>query len=188
MTIRNIGSLHELTATVLRALTLYSLAEFQSGNSTTIWLTAEGSAFSITDDGRGHSLDKNVSGTSYLKFIYTHFDYPFESDQGAPVQLQGIGMSLANSLCSELTLTVRKSEEELQHWYRNGKLFQSNRAAVFSKTTGITIEGIIRSTSGYDTSAVNSLEEWLQGVLASNPSLKLFFNGTQLLLSKQTAA
>lgn len=70
----------DLAATAARALVLYSLMEFQSGNATTIKVTAEGSSFSISDDGRGHPLDKSVGGTSYIRFIYTHFDYPFEDE------------------------------------------------------------------------------------------------------------
>lgn len=53
---------------------LYALAEFQSGNATTIRVTADGNSFSIADNGRCHPIDKSVDGTSYLKFIYTHFD------------------------------------------------------------------------------------------------------------------
>lgn len=62
---------------------LYALLEFQSGHATTIRVTAQGNTFSIADNGRGHPIDKSVDGTSYLKFIYAHFDYPFESGRSA---------------------------------------------------------------------------------------------------------
>jgi DNA gyrase/topoisomerase IV subunit B len=188
--VSNSGELHvpatrpaailDLTATAVRALTLYSLAEFQSGHATSISITAEGSAFSIADDGRGHPIDKTVNGTSYLKFIYTHFDYPFESTGRAPVQLQGIGMSLLNAMCSELTLTVTKREEKLELWFRAGQLHQSDRTAVDSEATGTAVAGKINSTLNANVGAIEQLQAWLLAVLNANPSLKICFNGIEL--------
>jgi len=161
---------------------LYSLAEFQSGNATTIRVTADGAAFSIADDGRGHPIDKFVEGTSYLKFIYTHFDYPFEPGRSAPIQLQGIGMSLVNAMCSELTLTVKKRDETLQMWFRDGQLHESKRTAVLSDGTGIAVSETLGSQLRGSAVGTRELEEWLLSVLATGPSLKLFFNGRQLTL------
>jgi DNA gyrase/topoisomerase IV subunit B len=170
----------DLTATAVRALMMYSLAEFQSGNATTIRVTAEGLSFGIADDGRGHPLDKTVEGTSYLRFIYTHFDYPFEAGRSAPVQLQGIGMSLVNALCSELTLTVRKREETLRVRFRDGQFHESQRTAVLSAETGITVAARLNPRLQADSVATGPLEAWLRGVLATCPTLRLFFNGRQL--------
>jgi hypothetical protein len=172
--------LQDLTTTAVRALMLYSLAEFQCGNATTIRVSAEGTNFSISDDGRGHPIDKTVEGTSYLKFIYTHFDYPFESARSAPVQLQGIGMSLVNALCSELALTVRKRDETLQVWFRDGRFHQSRRTAVLSEETGIAVFATINPILQASGVATAQLEEWLVGVLKTNPELRLYFNGRQL--------
>lgn len=170
----------DLTATAVRALMLYSLLEFQSGHATTIRVTAEGNTFSITDNGRGHSIDKSVDGTAYLKFIYTHFDYPFESGRSPPIQLQGIGMSLVNAMCSELRLTVRKSDATLQLLFRDGQLCESNRTDVVSAETGITVSAQINPQLQGNGVAADRLEAWLLGVLAASPTLKLFFNGRQL--------
>jgi len=159
---------------------LYALAEFQSGHATTIRVTAEGSSFSIADDGRGHPIDKTVEGTAYLKFIYTHFDYPFESSRNAPVQLQGIGMSLVNALCSELALTVRKPDETLKLKFQSGQLCASHRTAATSEETGITVAAQLHAQLAGQGVATRPLEEWLRGVAACYPTLKLFFNGRQL--------
>lgn len=170
----------DLVATAVRALLLYALAEFQSGNTTTIRVTAEGTSFSIADDGRGHPIDRAIEGTSYLKFIYSHFDYPFEPGRSAPVQLHGIGMSLINAMCSQLTLTVRKRDETLQLLFRNGQLKESSRIAATPAETGVTVSAAINPQlqgSGVD---VRQLEAWLLGILVSSPSLRLFFNGREL--------
>lgn len=188
MTVANLAPLRDLTSTAVRALMLYSLAEFQSGNASTIRVTAEGNSFSIADNGRGHSIDKTVDGTSYLKFIYSHFDYPFESGCGAPIQLQGIGMSLVNALCSELTLTVRKRDATLQLLFRDGQLCESNRMAVLSEETGITVSAQVSPQLQAGVVATEQLEAWLLGVLAASPSLKLFFNGRQLHVPLQSDA
>ena len=178
----------DLTTTAVRALTLYSLAEFQAGNATTIRVTVEGTSFSISDDGRGHPIDRTIEDTSYLKFIYTHFDYPFESGHSAPIQLQGIGMSFINAMCSELTLTVRKRDETLQLLFRDGQLHDSNRMVAVSEETGITISAKIAPRLQMVSLTTKRLEEWLQGLLASSPSLRLFFNGHQLYSRLQSDA
>lgn len=170
----------DLTATAVRALMLYSLAEFQSGHATTIRVTADGASLSISDDGRGHPIDKTVEGTSYLKFIYTHFDYPFESGRSAPIQLQGIGMSLVNAMCSELALTVRKPDETLRLVFQEGQLRASDRTAMRSEETGITIAAKLHAQLTGHGVATQPLEDWLQGVVVCHPTLKLFFNGRQL--------
>lgn len=177
----------DLTSIAVRALMLYSLAEFQSGNATTIRVTAEGNSFSIADNGRGHPIDKTVDGTSYLKFIYTHFDYPFESGRGAPIQLQGIGMSLVTAMCGEFTVTVKKREVTLELLFQDGQLRERKQTDVLSDETGISIAARINSQLQGSGVEVKQLEAWLLGVLAANPSLTLFFNGRQLHSPLQNA-
>ena len=172
----------DLTATAVRALMLYSLAEFQSGNATTIRVTVNGNSFGITDDGRGHPLDKTIGGTPYLKFVYTHFDYPFESGQSAPIQLQAIGMSLVNAICSELILTVIKIDETLRLQYRDGQLRGRSCTAMRSEETGINISATINSQLQAKAADIEALEAWLIAVLFTAPALKLFFNDRQLQL------
>ena len=179
---------HDLTADVVRALTLYCFAEFQSGHATTIRITAEGNSFTIADDGRGHAIERAIDGTHYLKFIYTHFDYPFETDQSPPVQLQGIGMSLINTLCSELIVTVRKQDVTLQLRFREGRPCGSERVNVISGETGIAISGKVSPQIQKSGVGVQKLQQWLLGLLAASPSLKLFFNGDPLHALPQSDA
>jgi DNA gyrase/topoisomerase IV subunit B len=178
----------DLAATAVRAFMLYSLAEFQSGSATTIRVTAEGPTFSISDDGRGHPIDKMLEGTSYLRFIYTHFDYPFETSRSAPIQLQGIGMSLVNAICSELTLTVRKREETLTVSFQDGQVRGSNRIAAENNETGITVAARLRPELPLGGAQTPELEEWLQGIAQTHPALKLFFNHRELKARPQGAA
>ena len=178
----------DLTAIAVRALMLYSLAEFQAGHVTTIRVTAEGTAFSIADDGRGHPIDRTLEGTPYVTFIYTHFDYPFESGRSAPIQLQGIGMSMVNALCSELSLTVRKRDETLHLVFRDGQLHSRDRMAKPSTETGITVAASIKPQLQSAAAGTRQIQEWLQGVLAVSPSLRLFFNGVELQAPSPGAA
>lgn len=168
------------TGIALRALLLYSLAEHQSGHATTIRVTAEGRSFGISDNGRGHAIDRAIDGSSYLKFIYTHLDYPFEPGQSAPVQLQGVGMSLVNALCSELALVVRKRDERLGVLFHDGKLQASRREKVASDETGVSVSATLHPQLQRGGVAAEPLEAWLRGVLAVSPSLQLFFNGRLL--------
>lgn len=98
----------------IRALVLYSLAEHQLGHATTIRVTVNGNSFSVGNDGRGLAIARTVASAPYLKFIYNHFDSPFRLDEAAQVKLQGVGMSLVNSLCSELTVELRKPDAMLR--------------------------------------------------------------------------
>ena len=164
---------------------LYSLAEVQAGHATTIKVTADGRSFGISDDGRGHSIARAVEGASYLKFIYTHFDYPFDSASGAPIQLQGIGMSLINAMCSELALTVRNKGEILKLLFRDGRLHQRTQISTTSAETGNAILAKIDPRLQQHDADTELLEVWLLEVLKSSPSLKLFLNGRELLSHQQ---
>lgn len=170
----------DLTFNAVRALVLYSLAEFQSGPARAIRVTAEGTSFSVADDGRGHALDRAVADSPYLTFVYAHLEYPFGSGQGAPVQLQGIGMSLINLLCSELTVTVRKAEATLRLTFREGQLRDRQRVDSTSDETGNTVAGTIAPQLQQTGIALPKLHQWLLSVLSASPSLRLFLNGHEL--------
>ena len=150
------------------------------GNVTTIRVTTEGTSFGIADDGRGHPIDKTVEGVSYLNLIYEHFDYPLGSGRAAPIQLQGIGMSLINSMCSEFDLTVKEPDAALRLVFREGRPHSRSRTEVLSSETGITISARIDPRLGGSGVAIGQLEEWLLTVLATSPTLKLFFNDRRL--------
>jgi hypothetical protein len=69
----------DLAASVVRAVVLYSLAEAQAGHATTIRVGMAENGFTVEDDGRGHAVDRTVAELPYLRFIYTHLAYPFDS-------------------------------------------------------------------------------------------------------------
>lgn len=158
---------------------LYSLAEHQLGHCTVIRVEAREWSFSVSDNGRGHAIDRTVAGSPYLKFIYTHFDYPFAADAQEPVQLQGIGMSLINALCSELTLTVRQPGMTLRMQFANGHLQHQQRLEEAPGNTGNTVSGTVASrlSPGFDEVA---LDAWLRRVKSSAPSVALHFNGREV--------
>lgn len=170
----------DLAQTAVRALVLYSLLEYQGGNARTIRVTRQGDEFSVSDDGRGHPLDKELEGISYLRFIYTHFEYPFGSTRGAPIQLQGMGISFVTAICSELLLTVRKQSETLTASFKNGKFQSTNRSPVGSPETGIAVEGRLRPELSNGHVDSDELEAWLRGILKVHPTLRLLFNGRAL--------
>ena len=170
----------DVAAQAVRALTLYALSEFQSGNATTIVVSAEGTSFSVSDDGRGHAIDRTVAGSPYLPFIYTHLHYPFGRLEGGPVQLHGIGMSLLNALCSELSVTVRKKSETLSLSFRAGRLHEELHRDQATGATGNTVTGTVNSQLQSARTDAESIEQWLAGVLAANPGLRLNFNGKVL--------
>jgi DNA gyrase/topoisomerase IV subunit B len=173
----------DLATVAIRALVLYSLAEFQGGHASTINVIAEGMSFSVADDGRGHAIARSIAGRPYLAFIYTHLDYPFadaELGQAGQVQLQGIGMSLLNALCSELSVTVRKREGTLHLSYDAGRLASETRDEIANNSTGTSIAGTINSLLQPTQVDVRGVERWLLRVVAIHPKLKLHFNGKDL--------
>jgi DNA gyrase/topoisomerase IV subunit B len=170
----------DLIADLIRALVLYSLAEFQSGHATTIRVSAEGASFSVADDGRGHAIDRTVAGSPYLKFVYMHLDYPFDTMQGSPVQLHGIGMSLVNALCSSMDVTSRKPGATLRMKFRNGQLSGEELIDVGSEVTGNAVSGTVHAQLQKRGADMTRIRWWLRSVLAASPALKLYFNGQEL--------
>lgn len=170
----------DLTACLVRTLVLYTLAEFQSGHATTIRVNAHGASFSVADDGRGHAIERTIGGSPYLQFVYTHLDYPFQTTESAPMQLHGLGTSLANTLCSELIVAVRKRDAMLRVTFRNGRLSGEERIDAGSEATGTTISGTVRPQLQHVGTDPGHLRQWLRRVRAAHPSLKLYFNDEQV--------
>lgn len=178
----------DVVALAVRALTLYSLAEVQSGHASTIRVAATGTSFSVGDDGRGHAIGRSVDGTPYLSFIYTHLDYPFAVGQGGPVQLQGIGLSLLNSLCCELSVVVRKADETLRMSYRSGRLCDEARTRVTSGSTGTTVSGTVDPGLQRGHTDSGQIQAWLVAVLSAQPRLEIHFNGKHLGANPRSTA
>ena len=178
----------DTTSQVFHTLTLYALAEYQSGHATALALSASGNSFSVSDNGRGHGISRTVEGVPYLHFIYSHLDYPFSSSVGGGVQLQGLGMSLLNSLCSELRLTIRKPQETLLLTFRAGRLCEERRVSEANGEGGNTVQGEVRPELQPRPTAEAQLEEWLRRVQRVHPGLNLSFNGKQLTGESDSAA
>ncbi len=173
----------DFTALATRALVLYSLAEFQSGHATTISVNVEGTTFSVADNGRGHAVHRVICGQPYLPFIYTHLDYPFadaETSNAGEVQLQGIGMSLLNALCSELSVVVRKRTGTLRLMYRTGRLAYEERDEIANDSTGTSVAGTINPLLQSAPTDVEGIERWLRRIAAVHPTLTLQLNNRLL--------
>jgi DNA gyrase subunit B len=164
-------------------VTLYSLAEFQTGHASTIRVTVNGSTFAVSDDGRGHAIRRIVSGQPYLPFIYTHQDYPFTSTEpqsAGLVQLQGMGMSLVNALCSELTVVVKKRDGTLHLAYARGRLAREERNDSANDATGTSVSGTINPALNALSVDLHEIKQWLTRIAATHPTLKLMLNDVEL--------
>ena len=170
----------DIAACAVRALTLYSLAEFQAGHATTVYVHAEGASFTVADNGRGHAIGRSVDGMPYLWFVYTHLDYPFGAAQAPTIQPHGIGISLLNSLCSQLSVVARRREATLRMSFVNGVLREEEVLNVESSSTGNTIAGTINPLFQHEGACLTAIEDWLRTVLRATPQLKLYFNDQEL--------
>jgi DNA gyrase/topoisomerase IV subunit B len=170
----------DIATSVVQTLVLYSLAEHQLGHAKCIRVTANENSFSVEDDGRGHAIGRSVEGSPYLDFIYCHLDFPYKEREAGPIQLQGLGMSLLNRLCSELVVTVTKAEATMTLRFENGRLVNQALADATNAVTGNKVSGSIHPNLTTAPLGLKELGRWLRAVLAKSPSLHLFCNG-QLL-------
>jgi DNA gyrase/topoisomerase IV subunit B len=176
----------DLTALVVRALVLYSLAEFQGGHATAIRVNVEGTTFSVADDGRGQAIHRLISGQPYLPFIYAHLDYPFadaEPGDVGQVQLQGIGMSLVNSFCSELSVVVRKREGTLRLRYEAARLVREEHDEHANDSTGTSVSGTINPQLQPVRTDLQQIQVWLRRVATAHPTLTLRLNSNDVSVS-----
>jgi len=169
-----------ITESLVRALVLYSLAEFQLGHVTSIWIEARGHSFGVEDDGRGHAIGRDVDGSPYLSFIYHHLDYPFGTGQGKPIQLQGIGLSLLNRLCENLTVRVRKPTATLHMLFQRGQLVRHEMGDFDEGHGGNTIRGEVSPAIEPRPVDEQVLRTWLHEVLTASAPLRLHFNDQAL--------
>jgi len=169
-----------VTASIIRALFLYHLAEYQYGNATTIKVNIQNHNFGTSDNGRGHSVDKKIDGFPYLRLVYSQLEYPFGLDINTPIQLHTIGMSLINSLCSELDVTIYKTEKKYIKHYKDGLLNREEIGENQENVTGTKIEGKINTDFFPEKIDTQDLEQWLKSIKSINKQLTLFFNEKEL--------
>ena len=117
-----------------------------------------------------------------------HLDYPFNTTQSSPIQLHGIGMSLINTLCSELSVTARKRDATLRMAFLNGQLSSEELIDVRSEDSGNAISGTVRPQLQNEGANPERIRRWLLAVHAASPSLKLHFNGKELRGTPPSAA
>ncbi|TAG28681.1 MAG: hypothetical protein EAZ37_00900 [Burkholderiales bacterium] len=112
--------------------------------------------------------------------MYSHLDYPFDLDEAPPVQLQGIGISLINALCSELTVIVQKHDVTVRLSFRHRHLSGHETLAVTSPTTGNSVMGTVDAKLQMRAIDGDSLRNWCQSILAVSPGLTLFYNDVKV--------
>ena len=169
-----------LITAVVRALLLYHLAEYQSGNATTIKINIQNHTFRVSDNGRGHAVNKTINGLPYLRLVYSQLEYPFGLDTDTPIQLHTIGMSLINSLCSELVVTVHKTETIYIRHYKHGQLHKEEAVENHENFTGTAIEGKIAADLFPEGIDLQHFENWLNEIKRINQQLRLFYNEKEL--------
>lgn len=177
-----------LAEAVVRTLVLYALAEAQLGHAKRIRVVASGHSFAVADDGRGHAIGRTVEGTPYLKFIYGHLEYPFDECEDKPVQLQGLGMSLLNRMCTRLDVAVIKPTATLRLRFESGRLVHREFHELESENTGNEVAGSVDTRLNDCPVDEPSLRAWLETIKATRPSLGLSFNGQELLAPSQPAS
>ena len=165
---------------VVRALVLYHLAEYQSGNATTIKVNIQNHTFRVSDNGRGHAINRTINGLPYLRLVYSQLEYPFGLETDTPIQLHTIGISLINSLCRELVVTVYKTEKTYIKHYKQGQLNKEEIMDNQEAVTGTAIEGKINPDLFPEEIDLQNFETWLKEIKSINQQLRLFYNEKEL--------
>jgi len=169
-----------LAAHIVQSLVLYAVAEHQAGHARQLQVEFDGATFGVADDGRGHAIDRAVEGTPYLKLIYEQLQYPFGLAQPGPVQLQGIAMSLINTLCSELEVWVRRPQAGLHLHFVDGALCTHEHLAGPIDDTGNRIRGRLQPALRSDGTESAEIGAWLRALQRAAPGLGIRFNGAAL--------
>ena len=178
----------DVAALVVKSLVLYALAEHQAGHARTVCVDIDDGGFSVSDDGRGHAIHRDIEGTPYLALIYEQVQYPFGGSSPGPVQPQGIGMSLINALCIELEVLVQKADCEHRLHYIGGRLHAHERTSKFSAQTGNRIRGRIDPAFQSTQPSRVELQSWLEAIQKAAPALALQFNGSFCRASQRSGA
>jgi DNA gyrase subunit B/topoisomerase-4 subunit B len=119
--------------------------EAMNGFASNIVLTlhADGSAITISDDGRGIPVDKHpATGKSALEVIFTvlHAGGKFEHGSYKTAGgLHGVGASVVNALSTELRATVKRDGALWEMTFRRGKPTGSLKKAGPARGSGTTV-------------------------------------------------
>jgi DNA gyrase/topoisomerase IV subunit B len=89
-------------------------------------------------------------------------------------------MSLINSLCSELDVTVHKAEKAYTTHFKDGRLNKEEIRENQERVTGTTVEGKLDPDLFPEGIDVQELEQWFIGVKSVHQQLRLFYNGKEV--------
>lgn len=115
----------------------------------------------------------------YLRLVYSQLEYPFETEQDTPIQLHTIGISLINSLCKELVVTIHKPELVYRQHYEDGQLKQEETEENPEHRTGTTVEAELDADLLPGEIGLRQIEEWLAEIKSMHKGLHLSFNGRE---------
>ena len=133
--------LHHLVWEILDNAVDEAMNGFASAISVT--LHEDGSAVTITDDGRGIPVDKHpATKKSALEVIFTVLHAGGKFEQGnykTAGGLHGVGASVVNALSAELVATVRRDGAQWEMSFKRGKPTGPLRKAGAARGTGTTV-------------------------------------------------
>ncbi len=104
------------------------------------------------------------------------------------MQLQGLGLSLVNALCSELRVTARNAAGSTSLAFRDGRLEMHEPIERDAGKTGNAVSGTIRAELQPRDADVPRVEHWLRALRAAHPSLAIRLNGVDLPPASAQAA
>lgn len=162
---------------VFKTILLYSICEFQSDNASIIHVEIDGETVSIQDDGRGHSLEREVDGVPYLQLVYEHLSWPFDNKKNTSIQLQALGISLCKSLCDEFTIQITKTDVIRSYFFVESQGCGISEVENYdNKPTGNKVTYKIRDSCLDDDFAKQHLTE----IAEACPTLSIVFNQIEL--------
>src|ERR1700741_2735869 len=122
-----------------------SVDEAMNGYASNVALTLheDGSAVTVTDDGRGIPVDKHAkTKKSALEVIFTVLHAGGKFEQGnykTAGGLHGVGASVVNALSSELRASVRRAGATWEMAFKRGKAPGPLKQAGAARGTGTTV-------------------------------------------------
>ena len=167
-------------AMLFRCAFAYSLLEFQAGHVAKIDVEAEGNRMSITDDGRGHDIGRQVGGIPYVEMIYSQLGIREQNARMREIAIHALGVSLFSAFCLELVVEARKDNETVRARFADGRLTEMESLDAAASRTGNTIYFTLSPVKLREIASEDEIRDYLRWIKAENPTLGLSLNGNAI--------
>lgn len=160
---------------MFKTVMAYVITEHLGGKANVVKVHYKDNLISISDNGRGHSVERNIDGIPYLDMVYCQLSLFDTNPDLNTFVYQALGMSLISEMCDQIKLTVANHGKIRNFGISNGIITKLSEYEDSECGSGNTIEYLAKEAID-EALAESDIFKTLQTVASKYSNLTVYFN------------